>query len=112
MFNTQPPYNIQNFLDAFALRNFGTTYTNNTGKTLWVEAIVRLQASALNDWAEVSGQSPIGSEVSKAYLKNLGGAVTTMIPISFAVKPGAEYALMSYTGFGGQTFKVGWIEVW
>jgi hypothetical protein len=111
-FNTQPPWNVTTFLNVAASRNFGTGYTNTTGKTMFVLISFNHVITAAIGAAYVIVNSPIGVQlVAQAGIWAGVQDQAHKSTIMFVVQPGNDYFVQA-TAVDGYNTIAGWFEIW
>lgn len=109
-FNTQPPYSLVQVIDQTADRAFNTIYTNNTGRTLFVDVWIVSQVEALNDKGMVYATVDGVNLTNVGHEANIAFSARTRFYIGFKVMPGITYAINSSEAGTGFVVKGSWIE--
>jgi hypothetical protein len=92
-FNTTPPYVVTTSQNVTASRALNTTYTNNTGKTMWVTISVTCRTPVIGDAAFVTFQTPVATAIALTGF-NGGVMAETIFVVSGEVKPGETYRVV------------------
>lgn len=109
VYNVQPPYNIISVNDVYFSRSIGTTYTNNTGRTMFVMASMRSETPLVTDNARVQAVMNGAAQNEMGLPPGVAGAVA-MFAVNIVVPPGGTYRFSTILSGTGSVNVVGWIE--
>ena len=102
---------IKNVLDLTASKALDTTYTNNTGRTLFLYITVNVAVTTPggHSWAAgvVNGQTIAFEGVSN----DASATMEYVLVLPFAVPPGKTYSVTSVI-FNGFVTLYRWVEAW
>ena len=104
------PWTITTITDVTASRSLGTTYTNNTGRTMFCSVSVRHVAAIVGDDPYISVSVPFGTAIARNGIGLAGGALTTYTTTTFLVPPSSTYRVDDSIVSGGINTLQSWIE--